>query len=209
MLSSTWYCKPTDTRLILNFHAMVTKRYKCSVIQGFVYRIYRACSSWKKFHESLIKPKDILEWNQYPPNFYEPIISATIEKNVKTCNEKVNCDDANNENSPAKVNSIMQYQCLPTDNFIKQLKRSNAPIQPVVTLRKQKTFLPSLKPNVKEEFSRHMITHFKEQSNQKKQTCQKAFWYMCWSQITKFWRTNISIIKPRSRAPLDRWSIIY
>ena len=62
-LSSTWYCKPTDTGLILNFHAMAPKRYRRSVIQSFVYRIYRACSSWKKFHESLIKAKDILERN--------------------------------------------------------------------------------------------------------------------------------------------------
>ena len=61
MLSSNWYCKPTDTGLILNFHAMAPKHYKRSVIQGFVYQIYRACSSWKKFHESLIKAKDILE----------------------------------------------------------------------------------------------------------------------------------------------------
>ena len=62
-LSSTWYCKPTDTGLILNFHAMAPKRYKRSVIQGSVYWIYRACGSWKKFHESLIKAKDILERN--------------------------------------------------------------------------------------------------------------------------------------------------
>ena len=163
---------------------MVTNCYKCSVIQGFVYRIYRTCISWEKCHESLIKPKDILEWNQYPPNFYQIF------------NEKVNCDDANNENSSAKVNSIMQYQGLPTDNFIKQLKRSNTPIQPVVTLRKQKTFLPSLKPNVKEELkssvmckiicpgchacyicqtSRHMITRFKEHSNQKSKPVRKHF----------------------------------
>ena len=64
-------------------------------------------------------------------------------------NEKVNNDDASNENSPTKVNLITQYRDLPTDNFIKQLKCSKAAIQPVVTLRKQKTFLPSLKPNVK------------------------------------------------------------
>ena len=36
-LSSTWYCKPADTGLILNFHAMAPKRYKRSVIQGSVY----------------------------------------------------------------------------------------------------------------------------------------------------------------------------
>ena len=175
---------------------MAPKSYKRSVIPGFVYQIYRPCSSWKKFHESLIKAKDIFERNIYPPNFYKPIISATTEEIVKPCNEKVHSDNVNNENSPVKVNLIIQYQGLPTDNFIKQLKRSNAPIQPVVTLRKQKTFLPSLKRSVKEELrssvvykitcpgchacyisqtSRHMITGFREHSNQKSKPVRKDF----------------------------------
>ena len=45
-LESTWYSKPTDTGLIMNFHALAPKRYKRSVVSGFVYRIHRACSSW-------------------------------------------------------------------------------------------------------------------------------------------------------------------
>ena len=195
-LSYTWYCKPSDTGLILNFHEVAPKSYKRSAIPGFVYQIYRPCGSWKKFHESLIKAKDIFERNIYPPNFYKPIISATTEKIVKPCNEKVHSDNVNNENSPVKVNLIIQYQGLPTDNFIKQLKRSNAPIQPVVTLQKQKTFLPSLKRGVKEELrssvvykitcpgchacyigqtSRHMITGFREHSNQKSKPVWKHF----------------------------------
>ena len=138
-----------------------------------------------------------MERNQYPPHFYKPIISATIENIVKPGNEKVKNDDANNENSLTKVNLIIQYRGLPTDNFIKQLKRSKAPIQPVVTLQKQKTFLPSLKPNVKEDLrssavykitcpgchacyvgqnNRHMITSFKEHSNQKNKTVRKHFY---------------------------------
>ena len=86
---------------------MAPKSYKRSVIPGFVYQIYRPCSSWKKFHESLIKAKDIFERNIDPPNFYKPIIAATIEKIVKPCNEKVHSDDVNNENSPVKVNLII------------------------------------------------------------------------------------------------------
>ena len=43
-LHSTWYCKPTDTGLIMNYHALAPKSYKRSVVQGLVYRIYRACS---------------------------------------------------------------------------------------------------------------------------------------------------------------------
>ena len=135
-----------------------------------------------------------MERNQHSTNFYEPIISATIEKMVKPCNEKVNKDDENNENSPAKVSLIIQYRGLPTDNFIKQLKRSKAPIQRVVTLRKQKTFFPSIKPNVKaklrssvvykitcpgchvcyvDQTGQHMITLFKEHSNQKNKPGRK------------------------------------
>ena len=48
-LCSTWCCKHIDTGLTLNFHAMVPNCYKGSVIQGFVCRIYRACSLWKNF----------------------------------------------------------------------------------------------------------------------------------------------------------------
>ena len=43
-LSSTWYYKPSDTGLILNYHALAPKRYKRAVVAGFVHRIY---------HESL------------------------------------------------------------------------------------------------------------------------------------------------------------
>ena len=46
-LSSTWYSKLTDTGLLMNYHALAPRRYKGSVVAGFVYRIHRACSSWK------------------------------------------------------------------------------------------------------------------------------------------------------------------
>ena len=54
-LSSTWYNKPIDTGLILNYHALAPKRYKRSVVSGFVHRIYRACSTWEHFHKSIEK----------------------------------------------------------------------------------------------------------------------------------------------------------
>ena len=82
-LSSTWYNKPTDTGLIMNFHALAPKRYKRSVVAGFVHRIYRACSSWSLFHQSLEKAKKILERNQYPPTYYNSIIYDTITKITK------------------------------------------------------------------------------------------------------------------------------
>ena len=70
-LSSTWYNKPTDTGLIIiiNYHALAPKRYKRSVVSGFVHRIHRACSTGQYIHESLEKAKCILERNQYPHTF--------------------------------------------------------------------------------------------------------------------------------------------
>ena len=78
ILSSTWYVKPTDTGLIMNFHALAPKRYKRSVVQSFVHRINRCCSSWENVMASLGKAKKVLDRNQYPPDFYEPIIRDTI-----------------------------------------------------------------------------------------------------------------------------------
>ena len=75
-LTSTWYNKPTDTGRMMNYHALAPKRYKRSVVSGVVHRIHRACSTWQNFHDSLEKAKRILERNQYPPTFYEPIIKT-------------------------------------------------------------------------------------------------------------------------------------
>jgi len=47
LLYSTWYNKPTDTGLVMNYHALAPRTYKQSVVVGFVYRIYRACSTWE------------------------------------------------------------------------------------------------------------------------------------------------------------------
>ena len=43
-VQSSWYCKPTDTGLVMNYyHAMAPRRYKRGVDSGFVHRIHRAC----------------------------------------------------------------------------------------------------------------------------------------------------------------------
>ena len=57
---------------------MAPKRYKRSVVSGFVYRIFRACSDWTRFHVSLERGKKVLERNQYPPGFYVPIIEQAL-----------------------------------------------------------------------------------------------------------------------------------
>ena len=53
--------------------------------------------------------------------------------------------------STTQVNLELQYRSVPTENLITHLKHSNGPIQPILTLRKKKMYLPTLKPVVKEQ----------------------------------------------------------
>jgi uncharacterized C2H2 Zn-finger protein len=188
-LSSTWYNKPSDTGLIMNFHALAPKRYKRSVVSGFVHRIFRACSSWDHIHSSLEKAKRILERNQYPPMFYNPIIESTLNNIVDNAN-KVEVADAPVVEQPSDAGNavpkrlfFLQYRGKVSEDYVRALHMMDAPCTVVMTLRKLKSVLPSLKPPV-EKFLRsgviyqikcprcdaryvgytirHLITRFKE-----------------------------------------------
>ena len=131
----------------MNYHALAPKRYKRSVVTGFVYRIYRACSTWPHFHQSLEKAKRILEQNQYPPAFYDPLIRQTLQDIL---GEK---EQPQKQQTPAKTNITkrfikVQYRGKCTEDYARALHKINAPCTIVMTLRKMKTALPSLKPPV-------------------------------------------------------------
>ena len=162
-LSSTWYSKPTDTGLIMNFHALAPKRYKRSVVSGFVHRIYRACSSWSLFHESLEKAKRILEKNQYSPAFYDPIINKTIEKLVCPP-EPVPTAESEEQHPPSKSEKFklsIQYRGKCTEDFARALHKLQAPCMVVMTLRKLKTVLPSIKPPVDKMLRSGVVYHLR------------------------------------------------
>ena len=160
-LSSTWYSKPTDTGLIMNFHSMAPKRYKRSVVSGFVYRIFRACSCWANFHISLERAKAMLERNQYPPAFYNPIIDETISNIVnKTTEPTVASTDDRPETVP-KALVFVQYRGKVTEGFARALHRAEAPCNVVFTMRKLRTVLPSLKPTVDKELRGSVVYQLK------------------------------------------------
>ena len=186
-LSSTWYSKPTDTGLIMNFHALAPKRYKRSVVSGFVYRIYRACSTWQLFHESLEKAKRVLERNQYPPTFYDSIIRETLETILRPAQDSESSTTpeptSQQPSKSGKYKLRVQYRGKATEDYARALHKCDAPVVIVMTLRKLKTVMPSLKPPVEKmlrsglvyqltcprcdaryvgETCRHMLTRFKE-----------------------------------------------
>ena len=155
-LSSTWYSKPTDTGLIMNFHSFAPQKYKQSVVSGFVYRIYRSCSSWANFHMSLERAKKILNQNQYPETFFEPIINKTLE-NIITEKEKEEVSEEELE----KHKLFLYYRGKASENFAKDLKKAHAPCRTIFKLRKLKTVLPSLKPPVEKMLKSHVVYQIK------------------------------------------------
>ena len=136
-LTSIWYNKPTDTGLTMNYHATAPRRYKKSVISGLVHRIHRACSSWENFHVSLEKAKKVLEANQYPPHFYNPIIKSTLDQIMKPESET----EATNEPEEEKVKEklvFIQYRGKISEKFQESLLRIKAPSKVIFTIRKLK-----------------------------------------------------------------------
>ena len=162
-LSSTWYRKPTDTGLMLNYHALAPRRYKKSVVAGFVHRIYRCCSTWATFHESIEKAKVILEMNQYPPTFYEPIIRESLEKildNQKPAKHTSGDSPDTATETVGKHMIFVQYRGKCTEEFARALHKLNAPCAVVMTMRKLKTVLPSLKPAVEKKIRSRVVYKF-------------------------------------------------
>ena len=137
-VSSTWYCKPTEAGLIMNFHALAPKRYRRTVVSGFVYQ-YWACSTWKNFHQSLQTAKEILEKNQYHPSFYDSTIEETITKILDpVTKEKEPASGGSQEVTDAEPQRkshriLLQYGGPATDQFVKRLKECDAPTQVLLT----------------------------------------------------------------------------
>ena len=170
----------------MNYHALAPKRYKRSVVSGFVYRIHRACSTTENFQTSLDKARRILEQNQYPPTFYEPIIRQAMKDILEIPQEQTSSPSAQTENSTEKRRIMIQYRGKSTEDYARSLHKIKAPCSIVMTLRKLKTVLPSLKPPVEKlmrsgvvyllscprcparyvgQTDRHMQTHFYEHTH--------------------------------------------
>ena len=125
----------------------------------------------------------VLEKNQYPPTFYEPIIRQALYNILNSDLENQPPLQTNVQNQIEKKNIFVQYRGKSTEEYARALHKIKAPCIIVMTLRKLKTVLPSLKPQVDKlmrsgviykltcprcsacyvgQTGRHMLTRFKE-----------------------------------------------
>ena len=138
----------------MNYHSLVPNKYKRSVVIGVVYRIFYACSTWLNFHTSLQKTKDILRNNQYLESFYDPIIKRTINKLI----EPIDKPSKEEKDDEKKLKTIfIQYRGKLTEKFVSSLNKIQAPCKMILTIRKTKSVLPSLKTTVEKSLKSGIV----------------------------------------------------
>ena len=127
------------------------------------------------------KAKRVLECNQYPPNFYDPIIKDSLNTILGKCQQT---EHPSEENTMTKKFPLMiQYRGKCSEEYARALHRCSAPCTIIMTIRKLKTTMASLKPPVEKmirsgivykitcprcsacyvgQSSRHLQTRFRE-----------------------------------------------
>ena len=140
-----------DTGLAINYHALAPLKYKRNMIITLVHRIFNSTSTYEHLHTGLMEAKKMLDYNQYPSNWYEKIIHKTLEK-IIIGESKVEPEPEEN-----KKMVFVEYRGKITDQYVKNLISTGAPIKPIITLRKIKTALPSLKVGVENVIASNII----------------------------------------------------
>ena len=143
-VTTSWYNKPTDTGVQLNYHACAPTKYKRNIVEGSVHRIHHTTSTWEAFNDGIEKLKKLLESNQYPPTFYQPIIRDTITKIVAPSPQTTNTAE---ETRQGRNVFITQYRGRISDESSKKIRKV-VKVSVIFTTRKLKTCLPSLKAPV-------------------------------------------------------------
>ena len=81
--------KPTDTKTIINFHAVFPGIWKSGLMKCFHNRSFIVCNNWSKFHEEICKLKDISHMNGYPKEIFNNQIKKFLSKKLMTTAAKI------------------------------------------------------------------------------------------------------------------------
>jgi hypothetical protein len=80
--------KPTNTNVLMNYEAMAPKKWKKSIIMGFLHRAKRITSSQKLFEEELNNIREIFRANGYPLSFVNNTIDEFITERKTDDNQE-------------------------------------------------------------------------------------------------------------------------
>ena len=74
------YSKPTFSGVFTNFGSFLPINYKYSLVFTLLYRAFSICSSFTKFHEEIIKLKEIFKNNGYPNGFINLCVKKSLDE---------------------------------------------------------------------------------------------------------------------------------
>ena len=70
-LDTTVYRKPMDKGLLLHYHSHFDARYKLSLVNTMLNRVFQLSSTWKFFHEECERLKEIFSRLRYPDDLVQ------------------------------------------------------------------------------------------------------------------------------------------
>ena len=80
ILNVTTYHKSTCSGLLLNFNSFTSHFYKISLIKCFIDRAYKINNTMASFHNDVIKIKETLKRNFFPPLLIDKITKSYLDK---------------------------------------------------------------------------------------------------------------------------------
>ena len=82
------YRKPTFSGIYTHFDSFLPSSNKIGLLHTLLYRCFRICSGWTKFHLELVKLIDIFMNNGYPENFINNCFKVILDNKYRV-REKV------------------------------------------------------------------------------------------------------------------------
>ena len=77
------YRKPTFSGIYTRFDSFLPSSNKIGLLHTLLYRCFRICSDWTKFHLELVKLTDVFKNNGYPENFINNCFKVFLDNNYK------------------------------------------------------------------------------------------------------------------------------
>ena len=72
--------KPTFSGVFTNFDSFIPISYKYGLVNTLIFRCFKICSSYEKFHNEIVYLKEIFKRNRYPNDFVDLCIKKFFDK---------------------------------------------------------------------------------------------------------------------------------
>ena len=81
--TTSLYRKPTCSGIYTHFDSFLPSSNKIGLLHTLLYRCFRICSDWIKFHLELVKLTDVFKNNDYPENFINNCFKVLLDNKYK------------------------------------------------------------------------------------------------------------------------------